>query len=113
MSHHANFDYYTVLGPIHFGQDPRAVQMYKASAGSLADTMRRAGCTEEQIENGLRTHFESVAALLAGHLRSHVAQQDYSDTFRAVASPLIDKIDPVENPCGRTHCPTCHPEVNR
>lgn len=107
-----SFDYRTVLGPISFEADSRTVQDYKAVAGSVADSLRRSGQSGEQVENGLRTYFESVAAVLVEHLHAHVDRQQYSDAFVCVARALIDKVDPRENPCGRSYCHTCYPEAS-
>jgi hypothetical protein len=105
------FDYKRLLGPIGpDGEEPEAIRMYKASAGAQRQALRDAGRTEEQIENGMRTHFESAARVLVEHLHGVIANTAYSDPFRAVALALVDKIDPAENPCGRTYCLTCYPE---
>jgi hypothetical protein len=90
------FQYDMVTGAIELGRDSQAVQNYKAGTGALIYALKAGGWSDEQIENGLRTHFESVAAVLVEHLRSHASQQNYSDAFRAVASALIDRIDPAE-----------------
>lgn len=105
-----NFDYRDVKGLIDLQGDSPAVQGYKAGAGAFQDALKHAGWSEEQIENGLRTHFESIAAVLVEHLHAEVDRTQYTDVFKVIARSLIDKIDPRANPCGRSYCGTCYPE---
>ncbi|MFE0472696.1 hypothetical protein ACFW2V_13875 [Streptomyces sp. NPDC058947] len=64
------FDPADVSGPVDLQADSQAVRDYKAGRGALAYALRQTGWSEEQIHNSLRTHFESVSAVLADHILS-------------------------------------------
>lgn len=90
------FDYTTVTGLIDREKDPEAVRMYKAGAGAFVYALRNAGWSEEQITNGLRSHFEATAAVLAEHLHGWAAENAAPEGHWAAEeiAPLPQDIDP-------------------
>jgi hypothetical protein len=106
------FDYTRVLGPIDPTADSGAVTNYKAGAGAFVYALAYGGWTEEQITNGMRTLFESTAAVLSEHIIDRTSEEP--DHMRA--SGIHDaslSINPMNNPCDRSYCGICHPEENR
>lgn len=94
------FRYETLMEPLDLKADSLEARNYKAGAGALIYALKHAGWTEEQIANGMRSHFESTAAVLAEHIRG-------------LNEEAAAKIDPKSNPCGRSYCTTCCPAANR
>lgn len=106
------FDYNDVLGPIDLQGDSEAIRNYKAGTGALAAELRHAGWSEEQISNGLRTHFESISMVLVEHIMEHfIKDRRGANTVSpwTVAQEVSAEIHPRSNPCGRDYCTTCYP----
>lgn len=106
------FNYNRLVGQIDFQADTPAVQNYKAGTGALAAELRQAGWSEEQIANGLRTHFESISLVLVEHILDTFIQDLRGVgvvSAWTVAQEVVAEIHPKSNPCGRSYCTACHP----
>lgn len=110
------FRYDNVTGPIHPQGDSEAVQGYKAGAGAFRYALKRAGWSDEQIDNGLQSHFESIALVLSEHILDKFIQDRRGvGTVSAwtVAQEVVAEIHPKSSPCGRSYCTTCQPGRKR
>lgn len=84
-------DHYDGLtGPINLAEDTEAVRDFKAASGATAYAFRKAGWTEEQISNGLRTWFQAATAVLAEKLREADPSVGLPDEFQNAANYLLD-----------------------
>lgn len=103
-----SFDYDRVTGPIDLENDSEAVQMYKASAGAFAYALSSSGRSEEQLLNGLRTHFDAVSAVLAEHLLIQGAD-DLAETGHPMWAYCAAEIAPLPRAdhCQCFRCPAC------
>lgn len=64
------FDYARVAGQFDLENDSQAIRDYKAAWGWERYVGRQYGSTELQLDNGQETVFQSVAAVLAEHIRT-------------------------------------------
>jgi hypothetical protein len=98
------FNYETVLGQIDLENDSEQVRNYKAGVGAIRYALRNAGWSEIQISNSLRTHFESVADVLAVYLDGLCAAEPDTDVAAGLYA-AYRAIRPGSEPWDRQEAP--------